>query len=211
MRRRIFLGGGGDTIQSKEIDELYGHAVGQGGRVLYIPVALGDSYDFSSCLNWFMSAYQIFSFKVEMLTDLSTIDFSRLEQFESIYIGGGKTFDLLQRIKETNFIDLLRKFINSGKIVYGGSAGAIILGKDISTASLGKCSDTNEVNITDLSGLDVVNGYAVHCHYDGEEESVQKFAFEHDLKIIAISEDGGVFIDGDEIKVVGDIKIIESP
>jgi len=52
---------------------------------------------------------------------------------ETIYIGGGNTFKLLKELKESGFDKELLKFIKEGKPVYGGSAGALILGKNILT------------------------------------------------------------------------------
>lgn len=96
-------------------------------------------------------------FEIEMLTDLNNVDYSSLEKFDSIYIGGGNTFALLKTLKETKFADTLLKFIDSGRSVYGGSAGAIVLGKDTSTAFIGNLTDENNVQITDFLGLNVCN------------------------------------------------------
>jgi dipeptidase E len=208
MGIKIFLGGGGDEKQAREIDDLYGQTVGQGAKILYIPVAWTNPNEFDSCLVWFRKAYARFEFQIEMLTDLNGVQIDYLEQFDSVYIGGGNTFLLLKTLNETGFTDLLKKFIDSGKVVYGGSAGAIILGKDIKTAFVGNCSDDNDVQLTDFSGLDLVNGHAVHCHYGGELEVVKKFANENSVSILAIPENGGVFVDGDAFKIIGKVDIV---
>jgi len=46
---RIFLGGGGDSVSAKEIDDLYGETLGTGASVLYIPVAWENSSEYDSC------------------------------------------------------------------------------------------------------------------------------------------------------------------
>jgi len=141
-----------------------------------------------------------------MLTDLSKCDFEYLEQFDSIYISGGNTFFLMNYLRETNFSEILIKFINSGKVVYGGSAGAIILGKDIRTATLGKYSDKNTVMTNSFSGLDMVNSLAIHCHYEKENYSeVEQFAKETHLNILALTESSGLFIHGDEVTYIGEV------
>lgn len=202
----IFLSGGGDSVSAKEIDDLYGQSLGIGARVLYIPVAWENSSEYDSCLDWFNKTYERFKFKTEMLTDLSKCGFEYLEKFDSIYISGGNTFLLMNHLRKTNFSELLIKFINSGKVVYGGSAGAIILGKDIRTATLGKYRDENTVGINSFSGLDMVNGTAIHCHYEKENHSeVEQFAKETQLDILALTESSGLFINGDEVTHIGEV------
>ncbi|MFT7644921.1 MAG: dipeptidase E [Candidatus Paceibacteria bacterium] len=209
MSKRIFLGGGGDENQAKEIDNLYGKTIGNGAKVLYIPIAWSKPEQFNSCLNWFKNAYARFDFEIEMLTDLNDVDYDFLDKFDSIYIGGGNTFALLKIIRETNFSDLLNRFIDSGKAVYGGSAGAIVLGKDISTAFIGNCTDENIVQITDFLGLGVASGYSIKCHYEEEKEAVEEFSMTNNTSVLAISETGGVFIEGDKLTLVGDVEVIK--
>lgn len=210
MSIRIFLGGGGDENQAEEIDNLYGKTIGNGAKVLYIPIAWSNSEQFSSCLNWFKNAYARFNFEIEMLTDFNDVDYEFLDKVDSIYIGGGNTFALLKTIKETNFNDLLNKFIVSGKVVYGGSAGAIILGKDVGTAFIGNCADENIVQATDFLGLDVASGYSIKCHYEEEEEEeVKEFSMTNNTSVLAISETGGVYIEGDKITLIGDVEVIK--
>ena len=210
MNRKIFLGGGGDEEQARAIDDLYGETVGNGANVLYIPIAWSNPEQFASCLSWFKNAYARFDFKIEMLTVLNNVSFDYLDKFDSIYIGGGNTFSLLKTIKETNFIKPLQEFIDAGKAVYGGSAGAIILGKDISTAFIGNCTDENLDEVTDFSGLDVASGYAVKVHYEDEREIVEKFSIENNASVLNIPETGGVYIEGDSLTLVGDATILEN-
>ena len=210
MNKKIFLGGGGNETQAKEIDDLYGKTVGVGAKVLYIPIAWTKPEQFNSCFEWFKKSYARFDFEIEMLTDLNSVDHSFLEEFDSIYIGGGNTFALLKTLKETNFIDSLYKFIDSGRPVYGGSAGAIVLGENISTAFIGNQTDENKVQLTDFSGLNVCNGYSIKAHYEREVEVVKKFSAEHNTPVLNIPEDGGVFIEGDKMTLVGNVEIIHN-
>jgi dipeptidase E len=210
VNRKIFLGGGGDEIQAKEIDDLYGRTVGSGAKVLYIPIAWTKPEQFDSCLNWFKNAYERFDFEIEMLTDLNDVSLEYLDKFDSIYIGGGNTFSLLKTMKDTNFIDTLKDFIDTGKAVYGGSAGAIVLGKDISTAFIGNLTDENIVQTTDFLGLNVANGYSIKAHYEDEKEVVEKFSTENNTSVLNIPETGGVYIQGESLTLVGDVKVTKN-
>jgi dipeptidase E len=209
MDRKIFLGGGGDAEQAKGIDDLYGETIGVGARVLYIPIAWTKSDQYDACLHWFRNAYARFDFEIEMLTDLNDVTIDYLHQFDSIYIGGGNTFALLKEIKATNFIKPLHEFINSGKAVYGGSAGALVLGKDIGTAFIGNLTDENIVQTTDFLGLNVANGYSIKAHYEDEKEMVEKFSIVNDTAVLNIPETGGVYIEGDTLTLVGNVTVIQ--
>jgi len=209
MNRKIFLGGGGDEHQAREIDDLYGATIGERAKVLYIPIAWSNPAQFDACLSWFRNAYARFGFEIEMLTDLNNVGFDYLDTFDSIYIGGGNTFSLLKTIRETQFDKPLQEFIDAGKAVYGGSAGAIILGKDIRTAFIGNCTDENIVEITDFSGLNVASGYAIKAHYENEREVVEKFSKEHSTPVLNIPKTGGVYIEGDNLTLVGDVTVLE--
>lgn len=75
-----------------------------------------------------------------------------------MYMLGGNTFYLLDIIRKTNFDIDIKNFINSGKIYVGSSSGSGILGNSIDVA-LGY--DDNNVNMTDFTGLKIVNGLII--------------------------------------------------
>jgi dipeptidase E len=206
-QKKIFLAGGGDAQLAKEIDNLYGSVVGQNAKVLYIPIAFECNDSYVSCLKWFENTYKRFGFKTEMLVDLKGLDIEYLKKFDSIYIGGGNTFSLLHDIKYSGFYKTLKDFIALGKVVYGGSAGAIILGKDIGTSRLGTYPDENSIGLLDFTGLDVVNGFSLHCHYKKDDyPNVEQFSKEHSLNILALTEQGGVYINGNDFIYIGEVE-----
>lgn len=103
------------------------------------------------------------------------ISLDKLEGFDFIYFCGGNTFYILDRLKKTGFDKFLKKCINNGKVYVGVSAGAIILTKDISIASVGEDPDENEIGLKDLSGLNIID-FDVFPHYqESEEESIKNF------------------------------------
>jgi len=207
-KNKLFLGGGGDSVSSKEIDDLYGKVLGAKARVLYVPVAMKGLATYEDCLSWFSAAYEKFDFEIEMMTNLDGCDSDYLNNFDSVYIGGGNTFGLLQAIKESGFMGLLDDYIKSGKIVYGGSAGAIILGKSIKTAGLGNCPDLNEVGLSDFYGLNMIGDFAVHCHYEKADYSkVKQFSEENNIEVLALSEQSGLYVNGDKINFIGEVVV----
>src|SRR3989338_6252764 len=162
MQGKIFLSGGGDEKKSFFIDELFTHSV---KNILYIPLAWTSDNEYKNCLKWFKKCMAQHKFSnITMLTDLNKkID---LNKFSAIYIGGGNFFKLLKLFRSSGFDKKLISFNKNGGIVYGGSAGAIILGKNISTSRLCKFPDNNEVNLKDLNGLDLIFNNDLQCHFE---------------------------------------------
>ena len=79
-----------------------------------------------------------------------------------MYIGGGNTFRLLAEIRKYGFEPALQDFAYRGKPIYGGSAGAAILGRDIRTVNH---IDNDDVGLMNTSALDLANGHSVWVHY----------------------------------------------
>ena len=210
-QQRLFLSGGGDENQVSVLDDVYASTIGHSAHVLYIPVAWKNG-DFDSCFDWLTRAFKRFDFKIDMWTSLEVRTYSEIEKYDSIYIGGGNTFSLLHDVRKTGFGDVLRQYIDAGKVVYGGSAGAIILGKDIRTAGLGKDADKNTIVLQAFEGLDLVEGFSIQCHYEkDQEEELRRFSTKHTLPILALSENSGIYVEGAQIHEIGEPALVVNP
>ena len=194
----MFLSGGGSGEDSRELDEEFIKKIDKDKPLLYIPLAREPPYE--SCLDWIKSNFKIFQFnKFEMVKSLEELKNKKLKNYSGIYIGGGDTYKLLNDLRISGFLKVLSDYVKSGGIVYGGSAGAIIFGKNISTAN-----DKNEVKITDFKGLHKVGKFSIYCHYvDSEKEKVELYIKKNKNPVIALPEKTGITIDKDDVKVVG--------
>lgn len=199
MTGKLILSGGGNEKQTYLLDEVFLKNV---NKILYIPLAWKND-DFDSCLKWFKCMIsQHKKVKIEMLADLSKE--VNLQNYDAVYIGGGNTFKLLKKIKDYRFDKKLIEYYNKGGIIYGGSAGAIILGKDVKIALICKDKDVNEVKLKDTRGLNLTKDYYIQCHFeDSQIEEHKKFIGKSKKKIIAIPEESSIFIENDRLKVVG--------
>lgn len=192
---KLLLSGGGDPEQVKPLDEYFANYVGE-GKVLYIPVAM-YKIPYNECESWFRDTYATYKlYNIDVCTDLKTAP--NLDKYKAVFIGGGNTFKLLKEIKESNFDCALKEYLNNGGFVYGGSAGAIIFGKTIKTAIH---ADKNIVNLKDLNGLDLLNGYDVWCHYDEKKDKSEVLKLEQPT--IVLYEESGILFDGKEFKIIG--------
>jgi len=201
----LFLSGGGSGKKSILLDRKFAESLDKSKPLLYIPIAIDKKkHPYDDCLKWISNTFNPLGIKkIELWTekDILIKQESDLQKFCGIYIGGGNTYYLLKELKNSGFIDKLKKIIKTGISVYGGSAGAIILGKTIQTTS-----DKNNVKIKDFSGLDVIKGYSIFCHYGKPEESkwVDYSIKKNNInKAIALPEDCGLYVTDKKIEVVG--------
>ncbi len=170
---RLLLGGGGNIEDEVDIHKLLIRLIPDNKKLLYIPIAMPqENHTPNNCFKWINTSYNKLGFnRIEMWTNLKNKKYKDLDQFGGIFIGGGNTYKLLYELKETGFIKLLKKFIESDRPYYGGSAGAIIIGKDITTSTLGGCDDVNKTRLNDLSGLNLLKDYHINCHYEQKYEN----------------------------------------
>lgn len=202
MSGRLFLSGGEKEDKSYAIDEMFLKKI---KKILYIPIAWPNE-DFKSCKKWFSSnvlkAHKNENTKIKMLTDLNKP--IKINDYGAVFIGGGNTFKLLKKIKESGFDKKLAKYYRSGGTIYGGSAGAIIFGKDISTASMCKDADVNEVKLKNTSGMNLVKGYDVQCHFeDNQIKKHKEYIKKSKRNIICIPGRSCLLIEGNKIKGIG--------
>lgn len=199
-KEELFLAGGGGKEDSKAIDDYLVRRLNESGlsAIAYIPLAM-TSRPYSDCLKWFRSVFEDRVKYIQMWDKLASISIEDMRQFGAVYIGGGNTVTLWRKIQEADFGKQLQEYIRKGGIVYGGSAGAIILGKDIRTAP-----EVRKTQLVNYDGLNMLGGYSVVCHYDQlERNGVKELVKITNSPIIAIPEDSGVIRTGEELLIVG--------
>lgn len=203
MQGKIALAGGGDEKDSRLIDETFASWIGPQRKILYLPVAMRGIRPFHECLNWMRSTFSSFpSTTIEMWTDLSEHRGDELSEFASVYIGGGNTYLLLAEILQTGFDRHLIEYVSRGGIIYGGSAGAAILGKDIGTI---RHMDRNEIGLSETKGLNLVKDHSVWVHYQNPSDDKLIFEFQekYNQSVLAVSERAGIVLENSELRSVG--------
>jgi dipeptidase E len=199
---RIALAGGGGADDSRLLDEVFASWVGPQGRLLYLPIALRGLRPFELCLEWITGTFAPLNLThITMWTDLAEHQSHEFEEFEAIYIGGGNTYSLLAELIDSGFDRHLKTYAQSGGVIYGGSAGAIVLGKDIRTA---KDMDRNNVGLVEVNCLNLVKGYSILPHYQPEmDKLIAEFARNYRLPVLGIPERSGVVIESGRLRTVG--------
>jgi dipeptidase E len=127
----------------------------------------------------------------ETVDDPSKYQLDLLKEFNGIYIGGGNTWSLIKELKDSGFSDILIQYLQAGGQVYGGSAGAIIMGKRIDTHD-----DENKIALKDTSGFNLLNNFSIACHFkDEQNERFKMWATNNNLPIICLPEETGLIIE----------------
>lgn len=205
---KSFLCGGGSGIQTKESYGKFSSLIGNKEKaVLYIPFAMNYE-QIDNCYEWIKEELKEYNIEnIEIIKTFKELYDKDLDNYSAIFIGGGNTYKLLFELKLSGFYDKIKEYINNNGIVFGSSAGAIIMGKDIRSCD---CDDENEVGLVNTEGMDVLNGYSVICHYTNRDEEKNEtnknFLLElsKSLKIIALPEEDTMYISDSGIEVFGD-------
>ncbi|MFA6408135.1 MAG: Type 1 glutamine amidotransferase-like domain-containing protein [Candidatus Paceibacterota bacterium] len=200
--KRIYLSGGGNEKQSFPLDKFFFSTLPKNGRFLYIPIALRGNRLYTTANLWMKSILELHEredVQFEIVDDPSKYQLEILKEFNGVYIGGGNTWSLIQELKDSGFSDILIQYLQAGGQVYGGSAGAIILGKRIDTHD-----DENKIGIKDVSGFNLLNNFSVACHFKDEQNDWFKaWAIDNSLPIICLPEETGLVIENSVALCVG--------
>jgi len=201
--KKIFISGGGDAKDSFLLDKEFINSITGIKSILYIPTAMEvDLIGYEACYDWIINTLGAHSnefINITMWTDLKEKTQKELNKFNAIYIGGGNTFRLLQQIYDSNFLPLLLKYINRGGIVYGGSAGAIIMGKNINIVQ-----EENNKHYKYSKGLAMIGNYTIICHYKNDiDKKIINYIEQYNNPIIALTEKTGLKIENSQATVIG--------
>jgi len=199
----LFLSGGGDPPLTIALDEAFAVAVAA-RLVIYIPTALAGTALFDGAGHWFSQTYGPLGVTtVDIWHDLDGRSLLSRDDLGGIYLGGGNTYLLLRELRRTGLDLELRALIDRGVHVYGGSAGAIVLGSDITTSDLG--GDERVDSLADFAGLDVLSGWSVSCHYTRDHDPfLRRWTSDSShSKALLLCEDTGVVVESDQVRVLG--------
>lgn len=190
---KIFLGGGGNLQDSQILDALFFETLPPTAHLLYIPIAMQKSkIGFEACFDWFASLLSTYNqgneYDFTML--LETDPLPSLSKYDAVYLGGGNTYKLLSYLHQSGLSGAIQHYLKTGGVVYGGSAGAIVLGKDIRTVE-----EENTIGYTRHDGLDLLNGASLLCHYtEAMTPNATRIRQQLPGPLYCIPEDGGVVV-----------------
>lgn len=196
----LILGGGGSAEQeATNLDHLV--MLLGGLRLLYLPLAASDPSD-PRFVEWIRSVFSPRGVTdIEICRSVQGASLLNLSDFGAVFIGGGNTYRLLHRLRTTGLASALISAAGRGLTIYGGSAGAIVLGAHIDTCAH---LDDNAIGLLDTCGLDLCDGRAVWCHFDQADRIlIERLVRRRSNPILGLSENSGVLVDATNVWSLG--------
>jgi dipeptidase E len=202
-KNNLFLSGGGDIEDTIMLDGEFFLRLPDGAKILYVPIAMDEnqiSYD--ACSDWFtkLISKHCIDKEVDYRLWVEKEHVPDMDMFDAVYIGGGNTYYLLKTFRDLGIDVSLRSFIENGGLVYGGSAGAIIMGKSIATVH-----EENTIDLSYDTGLGLLGNFSLRCHFtDADVPLLKQRSLDLGQSIIAIPEPSGIVVGESAFTVFGD-------
>lgn len=198
----IYLGGGGSEHDESRVWDAAFHP---GQRIVVWPQAQ-PAHRWAGTLSWVQTALTARGSSPDAVT-LGTEALGPdhgLATADALVIPGGNTFTLLAHLRQHDLLPRVRAFLSRGGVVYGGSAGAVIMGRDVGVvegpAEEGLDENREGMGRDFLDALDALGGCVVFPHYDGGarwERHCGSWARERGVTVLGIPERGGLVVDVD--------------
>ena len=175
-------------------------------KILFVPYARPSGI---SHLEYSQKAKNVFKILNLEIIDYTNEDLSEsIEKCDGIFIGGGNTFLLLDKLYQHSLIDILKNKINSGIPYLGTSAGTNICG-----ITIGTTNDMPIVNLKSLEALGIIP-FNINPHYldpkdgfehmgESRETRINEFHKLNDQVVIGLREGSYLQVKGDEIYLKG--------
>lgn len=131
---RVLLTSAG--LETKEIQDFFVEWMNMdmaSAKALFIPTAAinaGAIAVLPKCMNDLLKS-GILDKNINVYDMHKGMDFEELRQYDMVYICGGETYYLLQRMNETGFHKALMEYIHADGVVLGVSAGSLIFANNI--------------------------------------------------------------------------------
>ncbi len=169
------------------------------GRILFVPFALDDQ------AGYWKTARERFArlgIEVDRLEE-GTSALDKIGKAAAIFVGGGNTFRLLDRLQRSGALEAIRGRVIAGMPYIGSSAGTVVSGPTIKT--------TNDMPIVQPGSFEALNlvPFQINCHYiDADPESLHmgetrerrlvEFLEENDALVIGLREGAWLRVDRDD-------------
>ena len=142
---------------------------------------------------------------VNYFKDTKESAMQKIQKADILYFTGGRPDRMMDRIKEFDLADVLRK--HKG-IIMGYSAGAVI---QLSEYHLSPDKDYKEFQYYD--GLGYLDDFYLEVHYEEtavQNEAIQRVIAERGKTVYAtVLQSGAILVDNGNLKLLGDVKVFD--
>ncbi|MEK6874923.1 MAG: Type 1 glutamine amidotransferase-like domain-containing protein [Nanoarchaeota archaeon] len=131
-----------------------------------------------------------------------TVTLEDVDDVDVIYVCGGNTFYLLDRMRKSRFDTVVKSLVAKDVVYIGVSAGSIVAGPSIEIAGMGIPPDENDVAMNDFTGLGLVD-FVVTPHYcKAEKEMVQRYKKVSKYEVVTLTDSQGIVVEGKRRRLV---------
>jgi dipeptidase E len=173
-------------------------------RLLFVPYAVHDLDGYAGNVRQRFAALGIAVEAVHQAADPA----AAVERAAAIFVGGGNTFRLLDRLLRAGLIEPIRRAVGAGTPYLGASAGSNVAGPTIRTTN-----DMPIVRPATFAALGLVD-FQINPHYldpdptsthmgETRDTRLAEFHEENDTPVVALREGALLEVEGERIRVAG--------
>jgi len=207
---RLVLYSGGYLVDNDELNEVVMQMITHKSKshITYIPAAYDDSDEYYEEFITQFTKLGVEYFSVfHVDKPFNRRELKDILKSDAIYLSGGNTFYFLKHLRESGCMNILKKYVDSGGILMGESAGSIIMCEDIATAGYPRWDrDENDVEITDITGLSLTD-FNFFPHFEVDDRYVNELRYRSTLinkPIYAAPDCSGIVVDYEKLTFVGE-------
>jgi dipeptidase E len=173
-------------------------------RLVFVPFALKDAASYTAKAR---ARFEPDGIEVVGLTaDAAGADL--LASAEAVFVGGGNTFRLLDRLQRAGLLDVLRRRASEGMLYLGASAGTNIAAPTIKT--------TNDMPIVQPAGFEALGlvPFQINPHYldadpssrhmgETREDRLREYLEENEIPVLGLREGAWLRREGASLRLAG--------
>lgn len=128
----------------------------------------------------------------------------KLLECDAIHLSGGDPFPFLSAVKDRGFRTHLKQYLESGGLLIGVSAGAMILSRSLGLADEDAAPSKRKHNAPALKFFD----FEFYPHFQGDEQTsceLTHYAKAHKTDVYACDDNGGIFLRDGNIALLGPV------
>jgi dipeptidase E len=184
--------------------EAIGSFLGPVRRLCFVPFALRDHEGYTAKAR---ERFAVAGIDVRAVP-ADAAGAAALETAEAVFVGGGNTFRLLDRLQRSGLLEVLRRRVAAGMPYLGASAGTNLAAPTIRT--------TNDMPIVEPAGFAALGlvPFQINPHYvdadpasrhmgETREERLREFLEENETPVLALREGAWLRVEGDQARVEG--------
>lgn len=176
-------------------------------KVAFVPTAADTYID-----KWFIDVdikkLNDFGFHITQI-DIKDKDEQQLEKeldgFDVVYVAGGNSFYLLEKVYESGFDKVIKKLMDNGIVYVGASAGAVIVCPTIEPVT--ELDDPSKApNLKSKNGLNLID-FVILPHY-GKEKYIDKYKKIMDMyqnkgyEMKTLTDQQAVIVEGNNYRII---------